>query len=142
MSEDKITKRFERDGRIFLIKKFDAMTGLQIGRMLGSKMAILAKDDIDLTDSIVAILDSMNDDDVKSLVTKCLKTCSELLPAGATPVINSNGSYGIPDVEYDIILTLELCKEAIAWGASDFFDNSRFTALLETVGISLPNLPM
>ena len=67
------------------------------------------------------VLENLDDKDMDLLIDKCLRVCSKMLPAGPEPVMDANGNYGIPEVEYDMALTIRLIVEAIRWGASDFF---------------------
>lgn len=120
------------EDRSFSIKKFDAVTGLKLARLVISKAAPLLpliesatgakQTDEKIYAAVGEILSTLDDKDIEDIVFKCLRVCSELLPAGPAPVIDAMGNYGVDDIEYDMGLTLSLCFEAIKWGASDFFD--------------------
>ena len=160
---DELFKAVEINGETYQIKKFSARDGLKIGRLVLAKVAPIipylsdgkeaaerkptkaAKenempqvdmDDAALYKAVALTLDSLNDKDMAYLIDKCLRTCSKLLPAGPMPVIDENGYYGIPEVEYDMGLTISLVVEAIKWGASDFFDGKGFNlkALFKRIG--------
>lgn len=128
----------------YMIKKFDAMTGLKLARLVIAKTAPIIplldiggdendKDkkpkrtaeeianDERLYTLVGEILGTMTDADIDDLVKKCLSVCYVDLPAGPAPIIDETGNYGVDDVEYDMALTIRLCIEAIKWGASDFF---------------------
>ena len=130
----------------YLIKKFDAKTGLKLARLVISKAAPLIPlldkiagspkqddeqtkqnaavanmEDDQLYEAVGAVLEKLEDDDLDALVDKCLRVCYADLPAGKQPVMDESGHYGVEGVEYDMALTLRLCYEAIRWGAADFF---------------------
>lgn len=140
-----LVKSVEINDREFIIKKFDAKTGLKIARLVIAKAAPLiptlgnmaddankgskgkTKEQIQRENdqvfaSVGQVLGALDDDDLDLLIDRCLRFCSERLPAGPTAIIDQTGHYAIPDVEYDMMLTLRLCFEAIKFGASDFFD--------------------
>lgn len=136
MAKD-IYKKVKINDREYVIKKFDAMTGLKIGRLVIAKAAPLIplldigngkntetkeENEERIYNAVGGILATMTDEDVEDLVKKCLGVCYIDLPAGLQPIIDETGHYGVDDVEYDMGLTIRLCVEAIKWGASDFFD--------------------
>lgn len=134
------------DGTAYSIKKFDAKTGLKLARLVISKAAPIipmldkitgkdegkntGKDERNKPDAegnkelykvVGAVLETLSDSDLDDLMDKCLRVCYASLPAGEQPIIDENGNFGVPDVEYDIGLCIRLCFEAIKWGAADFF---------------------
>ena len=120
-----IYKRIDIDGIEYNIKKFSAKDGLKVARLLLAKIiplipALDGTED-DVLGAAGPALESLSDSDLENLVDMCLRVCYKLLPAGPQPIIDSTGHYGVPEVEFDIPLTLRLCAEAIQWGASDFF---------------------
>ena len=144
--------------REFRIKRFDARTGLKLARLVIAKAAPLipaldkldkeqtkgkkpakapgnaasANDDEGFYKMIGRVLEDMSDDDLDTLIDKCLRVCYVALPAGLQPVIDEVGNYGVEGIEYDMGLTLRLCFEAIKWGASDFFaGNSSLSNLFQ-----------
>lgn len=127
------------DDRTFRIKKFDAKTGLKLARLVIAKAAPILPmiqdgntSDARVFTAIGGILESLDDADLDNIIDKCLRVCYEDLPAGPAPVIDDLGHYGVENVEYDMMLTLRLCIEAIKWGASDFFDE-KSSNLLQTI---------
>lgn len=132
----------------YSIKKFDAKTGMKIARMLIAKAAPILpmleksgnqkEDDGALFAALGSMLDTLSDADVDNLVDKCLRVCYLNLPAGPAAVIDETGQYGVEGVEYDMMLTLRLCIEAIKWGASDFFGekSSGLKQILAQIGSS------
>lgn len=128
----------------YVIKKFDAMTGLKLARLViakaipiiplldigddkedgqkdGKKTAKDVANDERIYTVVGEVLGTMSDADIDDLVKKCLSVCYVDLPAGMQPIIDETGHYGVEDVEYDMGLTIRLCYEAIKWGAADFF---------------------
>jgi len=65
--------------------------------------------------AVGAIMDALTDEDIDSLVNKCLSVCYEDLPAGLQVVIDRQGNLCVDDIEYDMQLTIRLCYEAIKW---------------------------
>ena len=120
-----VFKRIDVDGIEYSIKKFTAKDGLKVARLLLAKIAPLIPaiegmgDDV--FEAVAPALESLGDSELENLVDMCLRVCYRELPAGRQAVIDTTGHYGVPEVEYDIPLTLRLCFEAIRWGASDFF---------------------
>ena len=89
-------------------------------------------------DSIAATLDKVSPDDLGYIFKKSLQTVYEILPAGEAQVLNDDGTYGVLDVEHDMLLTLRLVCEAVMWGISDFFDVRRLTSIMSPLFSSLP----
>lgn len=145
-------KTVEIKGDTYRIQKFTAKDGLKLARLVLAKIAPLipflpekpdeagnpgaAMDDESIFKAVSIALNGMEDNDVDYLTDKCLRVCCKILPAGPMPIIDENGYYGIPEVEYDIELTIRLIVEAIKWGAFDFFDGNGFDlkALLNLAG--------
>ena len=123
--------------RTFSIKKFDAMTGLQVARLVISKAAPIIPaldgnfDAGSLYKLIGEVTAALTDEDIKLLASKCLSVCYEVLPAGLAQVVDEHGNYGVDDIEYDMVLVLRLCFESIKWGAADFFTGNGFSSIPE-----------
>ena len=124
----------------YVIRKFDAMTGLKLARLViakaapiiplldigddqegGKKTAQDIANDERIYTVVGEVLSTMSDADIDDLVKKCLSVCYVDFPAGKQAIIDETGHYGVDDVEYDMGLTIRLCYEAIKWGAADFF---------------------
>lgn len=125
--EREIYKSIEIDGTTYVLRKFDAMTGMQLMRLLLVKAAPVLEaarkgwDADALTEAVVSSLAALSDEDITSIASKCLQFCYRQYPAGREAVLDSAGHYGDEDVEYDIKRALRLVGEAILWGGSDFF---------------------
>ncbi len=133
-----IYKTVTVNDELFVIRKFDARTGLKIARLMiakaapflamleagegGAEQAAISENSSDrLYEMLGKFLGSLDDGDIDSLIGKCLRVVSKQLPAGLQPVMDETGYYGVEGVEYDLKLTLRLVYEALLWGASDFF---------------------
>lgn len=138
---EQLFKTVEIDGETYMIRKFTAITGLQIARLIISKMApiipALSAAQSDAPDALAKnvellsqCLDSISDDEIAALTRKCLKVCKKKMAMGYTPCLNEDGTYGVEGLEYNLSLTLRLCFEAISWGASDFFAASGLGSIL------------
>jgi hypothetical protein len=149
--------------RKFAVYKFDAQTGFYISLLLSSKflpildsfemgsMIISAfknnneEDNDGLTEKALSsfsfekiskALGGISKNDLKEIVTAALMNCHEILPAGQTPVLNENGTYGVDGIEFDYILTMRLVAEAIILSAGSFFDVNRLVSILKPVADS------
>ncbi len=150
-----VTKTIEVEDRKFVVKKYSAMDGLKIAKLLLAKVVPIFQDFVPLIksmigsegeqseigaesvienlslDTIAAALDKISEADFDYIVTKSLQSTYEVLPAGEAPVMYSNGGFGVENVEYDAILTLRLTCEAVMWGCGDFFDGNRLTSVMK-----------
>ena len=149
--DSSILKSVVIDEETYVIRKFDARTGLKIARLLlakatpilpllddgdakkavakAKKMAAKSDDD-KLYEMIGKVMETLSDDDIDDLLNKCLRVVSKQMPAGLQPIIDATGNYGVEGIEYNLKLTLRLAYEAIVWGASDFFDGKGLAGLL------------
>lgn len=155
-----VTKAITLDERSWQLRKFSAMDGIKLGKLLISKLLpfveglvssgnvnaaksitdALADADSSVLDKVelgkvAGILEGISDADLNYLARMCFQNVAELLPAGAVSVMNENGFYQIPDVEFDPQLFVFLIWEEIKFGLSDFFDGSRWKSFLPA-GIS------
>ena len=151
MDNNDILKTVNSNGDVYVIRKFDARTGLKIARMVVAKATPIiplldvddkenaiesanslleGKDKNQVYEMVGKMLESLSDADIDNLIDKCLRVCSKQLPAGLQPVIDAIGNYGVEGVEYDMALTLRLVYEAISWGAADFFGVKGLAGLL------------
>jgi hypothetical protein len=132
MSKREIYKIFEFGGRKWRIGKFDAMTGSYIAYKL---MAEVLPMGLGQQAGIPAPSGGrvMSKADFLELQKDCLSVCAEMLPAGPTPVLNEDGTFGVLDLEHDAPTVLALTVQALAWNLSSFFDESLLTSLSETI---------
>lgn len=129
-------KKIQIQGRNFIIRKFDALTGsytvLKIGALFAplfknidfSKIDINSEDKmknisaIDLT-GIGASLSTLKEEDYLYVQRKCLQVCYEDLPAGSAQVLKENLSFGVAEIDSKTVLALMI--QTILFNVTDFF---------------------
>ena len=137
----------EISGRKFRIKKFDARTGsfmmikitgllaplfknIDLGKFKDVKEASDVKLDAFNISGIMTELGSLSEKDFNYVQDKCLQVCSEVLPAGMTPILNSNGSFGVLGLEEDTMTVLALTAHTLIFNVKGFFSASPLASLL------------
>ena len=156
-----IAKAIEIEGRKFIVKKYPAMDGIKIAKVLIAKimpvfqtfMPLISESqkggvsagkvlsnlgDYLSLDKIAETLDKVSPKDLDYIMQQSLMNSYENLPAGEARVLNPDGTYGVIDVEYDPLLNLRLVCEAIMWGVGDFFDGKRLASIMSPLSSSLP----
>ena len=146
---EQLYKDIEIDGESYRIKKFSAVTGMQIARLILSKMTPLIpmlsslSNDPDALMKNVGVLsqclDGISDEEIDSLIRKCLKVCQQKKAMGYARCMEDSGAYGVEGLKYNLSLTLKLCWEAISWGAADFFAASGLGSILKQARTSTPS---
>lgn len=152
-----ITKNVEIEDRRFVVKKYTAMDGLKVAKLILAKVIPVFQDFMPLLknrqngelkaeaesnmiaevvenfslDTVAAALEKISGDDFDYIVSKSLQSITEVLPAGESPVMYANGTFGVENVEYDPILVLRLTCEAVMWSCGDFFDGNRLTSVMK-----------
>lgn len=118
MIDTRTTEReIEIEGRKFILKKFDPMFGsyisLQVFKTTGETNKINVED---------ALNKIMGNDFAHyvQLQSKILSYCSEVLPAGKIPVINSEGNIAVIGLTAPMMLALSV--SVIMFSLEDFFD--------------------
>jgi hypothetical protein len=157
-----ITKTIDVEGRTFVVKKYPAMDGLKIAKTLVAKILPMFQSFVPLIsesrkeggadinklsnlenylslDSIAATLDKILPADFDYIMQKSLQNVCEMLPAGEAQVLNSDGTYGVLNVEHDPLLVLRLVCEVVLWGVGDFFDGNRLASIMSPLSSSLPS---
>jgi hypothetical protein len=127
--------------RKFRIQKFNALTGSFMIIKIAGILAPLFKG-IDISKVSVAEepskvelggfnilegiseLSKLSEEDFSYVQTNCLKLCREDLPAGLTPVLNENGSFGVIGLEEDTMAVLALTVHALIFNVKGFFQGS------------------
>lgn len=164
-----IEKNIQVDDRRFCVRKYTAMDGIKIAKLVlakilpafqdfmslakdlvGKNKPVTDNDDSESTestestnisvseiidnlslDTIAAALDKISGDDLDYIIKKSLQSVEECLPAGNAPIMYSNGTFGVENVEYDPVLVLRLTCEAVMWGCGSFFDENRLTSVMK-----------
>lgn len=143
-------KDVEINERTFRIKKFDARTGSFMVFKITKMLAPIVKNldlkkitdvkeasDVDLgafdLSTIMNELGSLSEDDFTYIQDRCLKVCSEVLPAGLSPVLDKNGFFGVTDLEEDTMTVLALTAHAIIFNLTGFFQGSPLQTLFKGI---------
>ena len=71
-------------------------------------------------------------EELETLQLKLLQGVEEVLPAGATAILDSQGHFKVSDLEDDMLLFGQLLAKAVGWQYKDFF-----TGILSKLGITL-----
>lgn len=140
-------KDVEINGRTFRIRKFDARTGsfmllkitgllaplfknLDLSKLKEAKDASEVKLEALNIPGLMSELGNLSEKDFEYVQGKCLQVCSELLPAGPTPVLNSNGTFGVAGIEDDTMTVLALTAHTLIFNVKGFFSGSPLASLV------------
>ena len=113
-------KVIEVKGRKFILNKFDPF----FGSYLAFKVFSLQGKGKE-SESLEVVLNTMMGKDFKtfeSLIKKVLAYCSEVLPAGNTPIINSEGNIAIIGLNAPMVTSLFI--QSVMFNLSDFFEGN------------------
>ena len=104
------------DGRpvSFRLTKLDAFSGVTLLRLL---MRLEAQN---ASPTILDLISSLSEEELRSVMTSVLNHVSVLLPAGPHPVMTGS-DWGWPELEHDTPSCMKLLLEGIAWSLSGFF---------------------
>ena len=109
----------------FRLFKLDAFSGVLLLRLLmrledhqkgDPGQAAAQPKDLTLLDLIA----SLSEEELRSVMTSVLNHVSVLLPAGPQPVMTGS-EWGYPELEHDTPVCMKLLLEGIAWSLSGFF---------------------
>lgn len=132
ISKRETAKLIDINDRTFKIVKFDPLIGnyilLQLIQFIlpfgiSDKVGIPEK----LTSGISRV--AMGKNDFLELQRDILSVCSEVLPAGETPAVREDGSYGI--IDFTSQIAIQLLIASVAFNFSDFFDGNDLTSILD-----------
>ena len=98
----------------FRLFKLDAFSGVMLLRLL---MRLENQND---HPTILDLIASFSEDELRSVMTSIFNHISVLLPAGPHPVMTGN-EWGYPELEHDTPTSMKLLLEGIAWSLSGFF---------------------
>ncbi len=98
----------------FRLFKLEAFSGVVLLRYL--MRLEKGKDTITLLDLVA----SLSEEELRSVMTAVLNHVSVLLPAGPQPVMTGS-EWGYPELEHDTPSCMKLLMEGIAWSLSGFF---------------------
>lgn len=147
------TKTIEVNGRTFILKKMDARTGsYMLFKLMKLLPPILENIDIDKLDTDNFDFKSLNlsealkpifdlpEEEFRYIQDNCLKSVDELLAAGAQPVIQKNGEWGINDIAYDMGLVMNLTIQSLIFNVQGFFAGMNFSSAMKNLNLSQPNM--
>ena len=96
----------------FRLSKLDAFSGVSLLRL----MMRLQEESPTLLDLVA----SLSEEELKSVMTSVLNHVSVLLPAGSHPVM-TGPEWGYPELKHDTPACMKLLLEGMAWSLSGFF---------------------
>jgi hypothetical protein len=104
------------DGKTFdfRLTKLDAFSGVSLLRLL------IRLEDTVQKPSVLDLITSLSENELRSVMTSCLKHTEVMLPAGPQPVMTGS-EWGWPELEHDTLSCLKLTVESISWSLSGFF---------------------
>ena len=102
----------------FRLTKFDAFSGVTLLRFL------LRLESGGGAPTMLDLIASLSEEELRSVMTAVLNHVSVLLPAGPHPVM-TGGEWGYPELEHDAPACMKLLLEGIAWSLSGFFGGGR-----------------
>ena len=105
----------------FRLFKLDAFSGVTLLRLL---MRLENQND---HPTMLDLIASLSEDELRSVMTSVLNHVSVLLPAGPHPVMTGS-EWGYPELEHDTPSCMKLLLEGIAWSLSGFFGGSGRTS--------------
>ncbi len=104
------------DGKTFdfRLTKLDAFSGVSLLRLL------IRLEDTVQKPSVLDLITSLSENELRSVMTSCLNHTEVMLPAGPQPVMTGS-EWGWPELEHDTLFCLKLTVESISWSLSGFF---------------------
>ena len=98
----------------FRLSKLDAFSGVALLRLL------MRLEEHKQGITIMELIASLSEEELRSVMTSVLNHVSVLLPAGPQPVMTGS-EWGYPELEHDTRSCMRLLMEGIAWSLSGFF---------------------
>lgn len=128
----------ELEGRQFILHKLPAARSLALLVEILTKALPISLISSALDDFVPAgVLNAagkqpVTAEELESLQLKLLQGVEEVLPAGPTAIVDSQGHFKVPDLEDDMILFGQLLVKTVGFQYKDFF-----TGILSKLGITL-----
>lgn len=138
MAKRETGKIIELQGRKFKIEKIDALTGSYIAFTLAEKFLPMGLEGQAGLANMPQGRSLMSKQEFVDLQKDCLSVVSEILPAGARPLLNENGSWGVMDISRDTRLVILLTVHALAFNIAGFFAGEGLTELKASLADILP----
>ena len=102
----------------FRLTKLDAFSGVALLRLLMR---------LDGNPTMLDLIASLSEDELRSVMTSVLNHAEVLLPAGPNPVM-TGPEWGWPEIRHDTPTCMKLLLEGISWSLSGFFGGSGRTS--------------
>ena len=102
----------------FRLTKLDAFSGVALLRLLMR---------LDGNPTMLDLIASLSEDELRSVMTSVLNHAEVLLPAGAHPVM-TGPEWGYPEIQHDTPACMKLLLEGISWSLQGFFGGSGRTS--------------
>lgn len=83
----------------------------------------------DILDMLPKALEKISDDELIDFEKRCLRKVDMMKPAGWQPVFMGN-SFGVKEIEHDVITALLLCYDVVLFNFSGFFEGRGLGSLL------------
>ena len=105
----------------FRLTKLDAFSGVMLLRFL------MRLDSSNSAPTILDLIASLSEDELRSVMTAVLNHTEVLLPAGPHPIM-TGPEWGYPEIRHDTPACTKLLLEGISWSLSGFFGGSGRTS--------------
>ena len=107
----------------FRLSKLDAFSGVALLRLmmrLENREKSNPEQEQAQDPTLLDLIASLSEEELKSVMTSVLNHVSVLLPAGPHPVM-TGPEWGYPELQYDAPACMKLLLEGMAWSLSGFF---------------------
>ena len=136
------TTTIEFEERTFELRRIAGQPMAAIVKRLGAALAPLlglleTQGEQGFAHGIAQALQGLDDESIAFIYNTALRHCYEVKPAGNIRVLENDGRWGVPDVEYDFILLNFLVVSVLAFCAS-FFDVSRLKSARQALQATFP----
>lgn len=124
---EEIFRYIEVNGAEYRLEKFSPVAGLQLARLMASRLLPAAETlekDGDMLSALCAAVSMLTDDEVEALVNRCLRFVCKKMKLGWAACVDAAGNYGVAELAHDPVTALALCAHALRWGLGDFFGES------------------
>ena len=131
-------KQIELEGRQFILHKLPAAKSYALLVEMLTKALPIGLISGALEDFVPAGLlnaagkQQVTAEEIEALQLKLLQGVEEVLPAGPTAILDSQGHFKVPDLEDDMLLFGQLLAKTVGFQYKDFF-----TGMLSKIGVTL-----
>lgn len=133
ISKRQNSKLIDINERTFKINKFDPLMGNYILlQLVQFVLPFGISDKFGVPEAITSSVSrvNMSKKDFLELQRDILSVCSEVLPAGDTPVVREDGTYGI--IDFTSQIAIQLLIATVTFNFSDFFGENGLSSLLDS----------